>query len=220
VVERLGIGPGTTVADVAAGTGKLTRQLVPTGARVIAVEPLPEMRAQLQAVLPDVLVLDGTAEELPLEDDSVDAITVAAAMHWFDLDRAVPEFHRALKPGGAMAVIGPGRDLDQPLQRAVQEIIGVYLPRISEFATWRNDVARSGLFHLAETLELPFDQQLDAEGLAERVGTISYVARLPDDDRARVLERVRVLGEAQPETPFPFRYRVTATILRQHPPQY
>ena len=68
--------------------GKLTRELVQTGAQVIAVEPLAEMREQLEAALPGVDALAGTAEELPLEDGSVDAITVAAAMHWFDIDRA------------------------------------------------------------------------------------------------------------------------------------
>ena len=74
VADRLGIGPGATVADVAAGTGKLTRELVQTGARVIAVEPLAEMREQLEDVLPGVDARAGTAEELPLESGSVDAI--------------------------------------------------------------------------------------------------------------------------------------------------
>jgi SAM-dependent methyltransferase len=220
VAEQLGIGPGATVADVAAGTGKLTRELVRTGAHVIAVEPLPEMRAQLEAVLPEVEVREGTAEELPLEDHSVEAITVAAAMHWFDLDRAIDEFLRVLRPDGAVGAIGPGRDLDQPLQQGVQEIIGPYLPDMSEIGGWRDHVARNGSFRLSETFEVEYEQLLDAEGLAERIETISYIARLPDEERAAVVARVRALGEAQPETPFPFRYRAGATILRQIPSQY
>jgi ubiquinone/menaquinone biosynthesis C-methylase UbiE len=200
------------VVDVAAGTGKLTRQLVPSGARVIAVEPLDEMRAQLQAAVPGVEALAGSAETLPLPDASADAITVAAAMHWFDLDRALPEFHRVLRPGGALAVIGQGRDLDQPLQTAVQEIIGPYLPGDSAFGAWRAKVEASRLFGSLERIELGFEQQFDAEGLAERIGTISYIARLPDDERAQVLARVRALGDSQPETPFPFRYRTSATV--------
>jgi SAM-dependent methyltransferase len=156
----------------------------------------------------------GTAEELPLEDGSADAITVAAAMHWFDVDRAAEEFVRVLKPGGGVAVIGPGRDLDQPIQRAVQAAIGDYLPEFSEIAGWRDAVTRNGRFRLAETHEVPFEQLLDAEGLAERIGTISYIARLPDDERNKVLATVRALGEQQPQSPFPFRYRMGATILR------
>ena len=215
MVERLGIGPGVTVVDLAAGTGKLTRQLVPTGAEVVAVEPLDEMRAQLEAVLPSVRALRGTAEEQPLEDASADVVTIAAAIHWFDLDRALPELHRVVKPGGALAVFGPGRDLEQPLQRAVQELIGEHLPGAEGFAVWREEIRASGLFALGEARSVTYDQLLDAEGLAERIETISYIARLPDDVRGPLLEQVRGLGEAQPESPFPFRYRVGATICRR-----
>src|SRR5439155_11730600 len=137
IVRRLGIGPVTTVVDVGAGTGKLTRQLVPTGARVIAVEPLDEMRAQLEAAAPGVRALSGSAEALPLGDATADAITVASAMHWFDPDRALPELHRVLKPGGGLAVLGNARDLAQPLQAAVQEIIGRYLPDVAELEGWQ-----------------------------------------------------------------------------------
>jgi ubiquinone/menaquinone biosynthesis C-methylase UbiE len=137
VVERLGIGPGTTVADVGAGTGKLTRQLLLTGARVVAVEPLDEMRAQLEAAVPAVEALAGSAEELPLPDAGADAITVAAAFHWFDLDRALPEFRRVLRPGAGLGIFGQGCDLDDPLQTAVQEIVGPYLPDLAELEGWR-----------------------------------------------------------------------------------
>jgi ubiquinone/menaquinone biosynthesis C-methylase UbiE len=212
LVERLGIGPGSTVVDVGAGTGKLTRRLVPTGARVVAVEPLNEMRAQLEAAAPHVEALAGCAEALPLPDGSAGVITVASAMHWFDLDRALPELHRVLRPGGALAVLGQARDLSQPVQQAVEEIVGRYLPDASELSGWREQLAASGLFTPGEAFESVFDQLLDAEGLAERIGTISYIARLPDDERREVLARVRAVGEAQRETPFPFRYRAGAGI--------
>jgi SAM-dependent methyltransferase len=212
VVERLGIGPGTTVVDLAAGTGKLTRQLVPTGARVIAVEPLREMRGRLQAALPEVEALTGSAEALPLPDGSADAITVASAIHWFDLDLALPELHRVLCRGGGLAVLGHGRDLDDPLQQAVQAIIGRYLPDESEFRVWRRELDASGLFGPLEDREASFEQLLDADGLAERIGTISYVARLPDDERSGVLEQVRAVGAAQPQSPFPFRYGAFAAV--------
>lgn len=212
VVGRLGIGPGTTVVDVGAGTGKLTRQLLPTGARVVAVEPLDEMRAQLEAAVPGVEALAGSAEELPLPDTSADAITVAAAFHWFDLDRALPELRRVLRPGSGLGIFGQGRDLDDPLQAAVQEIVDPYLPDLAELEGWRAELEPSGLFGPPETFESAFEQLFDAEGLAERIGTISYIARLPDEERAEVLARVRALGEAQPETPFPFRYWSAGTV--------
>jgi ubiquinone/menaquinone biosynthesis C-methylase UbiE len=220
VVDRLGLGPGKTVVDVAAGTGKLTRQLVPTGARVVAVEPLDEMRAQLEAAVPEAESLPGRAEELPLPDASADAITVASAIHWFDLDLALPELHRVLRPGGALAVLGHGRDLDDPLQRALQEIVGPYLPDASEYGSWRGEVERSGLFGSPETIHASFEQLLDAEGLAERIDTVSYIARLPEEERAGVLAQVRALGEAQPVTPFAFRYGASASVCRRRDGDY
>src|SRR5579885_2647743 len=119
LVARAGLGPGRTVVDVGAGTGKLTRLLVPTGARVVAVEPLPEMRALIEGAE----VLEGTAEELPLDDASADVITVAQAFHWFDHDRALPELHRVLRPVGVLALFWNMRDLDHPLQRGVEDLL-------------------------------------------------------------------------------------------------
>ncbi len=212
VAEELRLGPGRTVVDVAAGTGKLTRQLVPTGARVVAVEPLDEMRVELAAAVPGAVALAGAAEELPLPDASADAITVASAMHWFDLDRALPELHRVLRPGGRLAVLDQGRDLADALQQQVQAVIGPYVPDPAGFRRWRDELAASGLFGQLEDRETSFEQLLEADGLAERIGTISYVARLPAEERARVLDRIRAIGRAQRRSPFPFRYRALAAV--------
>jgi ubiquinone/menaquinone biosynthesis C-methylase UbiE len=89
VAERLGLGPGRDVLDLAAGTGKLTRALVPFGARVIAVEPIDEMREHLFAALPDIEAFDGTAESIPLPEGSVDAVTCGQAFHWFRVEQAL-----------------------------------------------------------------------------------------------------------------------------------
>jgi ubiquinone/menaquinone biosynthesis C-methylase UbiE len=215
IVEQLGLGPGRSVVDIGAGTGKFTRLLVPSGARVIAVEPLAEMRKQLTAAVPEVEALAGSAEALPLQDSSVDGATAAAAFHWFELDRALPELHRVLRPDGHFAIVHNFRDLDQPLQAAVQAIIGHLLPDKSEFEGWRPAVEASGLFGRFESIQRKHEQLFDAAGLAERVSTISYVARLPDDERAEVLAEVRSLGEAQPETPFPFRYESEAFVCER-----
>ena len=214
LADRLRLQPGATVVDVGAGTGKLTRDLVPTGARVIAVEPLAEMRGQLEAAVPDAEVLAGSAEELPLDDGSADAVVAASAFHWFDPDRALPEIHRVLAPGGALATLGNGRDLSEPFQQQIQAVVGPYLPAAGEMLRWIAVVDASPLFGPPEEFSTTHEQWFDADGLAERMGTVSYVARLPDDERAEVLARIRALGQAQPESPFPFRYRTEARICR------
>ncbi len=211
LADRLGLRPGATVVDVGAGTGKLTRDLVPTGASVVAVEPLAEMREQLARAVPAAEVLAGSAEALPLPDDTADAVVAASAFHWFDTERALVEIHRVLRPGGALATLGNGRDLSDPLQQEIQAIVGRYLPG-GEIHSWRPIVDASPLFGPAEELATTHEQLFDAEGLAERMGTVSYIARLPEDERREVLARIRALGDAQPESPFPFRYRTEARV--------
>jgi ubiquinone/menaquinone biosynthesis C-methylase UbiE len=215
LADRLGLRPGATVVDVGAGTGKLTRDLVPTGARVVAVEPLAEMLEQLAAAVPEAEALAGSAEELPLEDGSADAVVAASAFHWFDPDRALPEIHRVLKPGGALATLGNGRDLSDPFQQQIQEIVGPYLPAPGSLRGWVTVLEASPLFGPIERFETTHEQRFDAEGLAERMATVSYVARLPEEEKAEVLARLRALGEAQPESPFPFRYRTGARVCRR-----
>ncbi len=107
LVERLGLGPARVVVDLAAGTGKLARQLVPSDARVVAVEPLAEMRSLIPA---GIEVLDGTAEAIPLPDDFADAVTAAQAFHWFDAEVALREIERVLRPGGLLALVSNRRD--------------------------------------------------------------------------------------------------------------
>src|SRR5262249_30183997 len=105
LAERLGIRSGRDVLDLAAGTGQLARALVPLGARVTAIEPIDEMREQLFGALPDVDAFDGTAEAIPLPDESVDAVTCAQAFHWFRPVEALREIHRVLRPGGGLGLI-------------------------------------------------------------------------------------------------------------------
>ncbi|NNG34983.1 class I SAM-dependent methyltransferase [Nakamurella aerolata] len=94
------------VVDLAAGTGKLTRSLVGHGAGVIGVEPDPQMLAELRRTLPGVDARIGTAEHIPVDpvaDGPVRLVAVGQAMHWFDMDTALPEIARVLAPGGVLA---------------------------------------------------------------------------------------------------------------------
>ncbi len=91
------------VADLGAGTGKLSAAVVGEGHRVIAVEPLAEMRTVLEDRVPQADVRAGTAERTGLPDASVDAVVAGAAFHWFDRSRAFPEIARILPPRASSA---------------------------------------------------------------------------------------------------------------------
>jgi ubiquinone/menaquinone biosynthesis C-methylase UbiE len=101
----LGLDPASTVVDLAAGTGKLTRDLVPRFARVIAVEPLDEMRAGLERSVPRSEAVAGTAEAMPLPDGVANAVFIAQAFHWFANHAALAEIARVLRPGGGLALL-------------------------------------------------------------------------------------------------------------------
>jgi len=94
---------GVRVLDLGAGTGILTGALVRAGAQVVAVEPDPAMLAELRGQLPEVEARAGSAEATGLAAGSVDAVVCGQSMHWFDLDRALPEISRVLRPGGVLA---------------------------------------------------------------------------------------------------------------------
>ena len=110
LIRTLEIGERTDVVELGAGTGKFTELIVPTGARIVAVEPVSAMRHALERNCPSVTVLDGIAEEIPLAEASADAVVAAQAFHWFDADRALHEIHRVLRPDGALGVTWNVRD--------------------------------------------------------------------------------------------------------------
>jgi ubiquinone/menaquinone biosynthesis C-methylase UbiE len=184
------------VLDLAAGTGKLTRLLVPCGANVIAVEPVREMRAELERRVPGIATLGGTAERIPLNDGFLDAVTVGQAFHWFDAPRALREIHRVLRPGGGLALIWNARDERDPLQAALSEIIDPLegdTPRRKQ-GNWKSLLAESGLFEQTERLLFEHMQPVDEQRLVERVVSISFIAAAKADVRAGVEERVRALA--------------------------
>jgi ubiquinone/menaquinone biosynthesis C-methylase UbiE len=123
LVEHLRITSSTRLLDLAAGTGRSTRPLYEHTHEIVAVEPVPEMRQVLQASLPEIEVLDGTAERIPLQDASVGAVVVAQAFHWFDPVAALAEISRVLEPDGRLGLAWHSPDRSDPLQRAFRAIV-------------------------------------------------------------------------------------------------
>ena len=206
IARILGLGPGRTVVDLAAGTGKFTRELVATGVEVIAVEPVAGMREQLRSVLSHVDVRDGTAEAMPVADESADAVTVAQAFHWFDGDAALAEIHRVLRPGGRLLLVWNRRDLRDAMQRAVFDLIETYRCDTPSHRSlvWREALTRTSLFGPLHDLELPgIVQVLDGDGVADRVASISMIAGLPDEEREQVRSQARHLLDGVGRYPFP-----------------
>jgi SAM-dependent methyltransferase len=212
--ERTRTGPGDTIVDLGAGTGKLTRLLVPSGARVVAVEPIPEMRALIDVGE----AIDGTAEAIPMTDGSAALVTVAQAFHWFDLDRALPEIHRVLRTGGSLALVWNMRDLDDPVQRGVEDLLAAHRGRITaqREGRWRAPLSASPLFGDSETETFRYEQQFTADDLVARVSSTSFVAAMDEAERRPLLDDVRALVAGRDE-PFPFPYVTEVLVSRRTP---
>jgi SAM-dependent methyltransferase len=200
LVDGLGIRPGCDVVDLGAGTGKFTRLLVPTGARLSAVEPSEAMREQFARAVPGVSILDGTAMALPLADASVDVVTVAQAFHWFDVAAATTELARVLRPGGGVGLIWNERDASVPWVRELNAIFGwdkrerQGVPFTVE-VDWR-DVFEQQAHPRLKKLErfvTTYRQKLDVDTLVLRVLSTSYLASASKEEQARVDTAVRAL---------------------------
>ena len=198
LAERLGLRPGRTVVDLAAGTGKLTRALATTGAEVVAVEPLDEMRARIGPAAAQSLA--GTAEAIPLPDASADAVTVAQAFHWFDGPAALAEIHRVLRPGGALALVWNRRPLDDPVHAAIERIIAPHRgdAPAHRSGAWRAAFEETTLFGPLEERTFRHSRPHDADALADRVGSTSFVAALDDGPQTDVIAAVRALAAEGP----------------------
>ncbi len=180
------------ILDLAAGTGKLTR-LLPVICELHAVEPLEQMRAEFARAVPDVEVLDGTAEHIPFPDDHFDAVLVGQAFHWFDHQVALDEIARVLKPSGGLGLIWNEDDIDAAswLSDVVDE------KRATASSTLIGDHPVMEMldghagFGDVETFECRWAFDTTIEGVLADVLSRSYVSALPPAERLGVLTRSR-----------------------------
>jgi ubiquinone/menaquinone biosynthesis C-methylase UbiE len=209
--EMLGLEASAHVLDLAAGTGRLTRELARRFARVVAVEPDEAMRG----LIAGGEVRAGTAESIPLDDATVDAVFVGEAFHWFDAERAVPEIARVLRPRGGVALFSnQWWETDPPVPERALELLRVpYVAsgRAASVETWRGAFARSPFEPLRDET-FASELTVDPETLLSLYQTTSSIAALPDGERAQLVEQLRPLL-AGPYV-LPIRVELTWTCLR------
>lgn len=179
-------GEAKVVLELAAGTGKLTRELVDQGHAVFATEPDEEMLAVLRERVPEVSAKPATAEEIPANDRSVDVVVVAQAFHWFDPERALPEIARVLKPGGHVALVWNSRDERIPWVRRMGDIIG----RQDLDTSSSEHLVHSDLFGFVEEQSFKHWQEIDRESILDMARSRSSFAVLDDDAREAHLAEV------------------------------
>ncbi len=196
----IGLQSGKTVIDLGAGTGKFTKHLLATGAKVLAVDPVAPMLDQLLQRVPGVEALVGDAEHIPLPDRSADALVCAQSFHWFARASAIEEIRRVLKPGGVFGLIWNVRDESVDWVARLGRLIELYegdAPRVTD-GTWRSLFPAPGFGPLHES-RFPHTHVGSPEHvIIDRVASISFIAALPADERERCLARVRELIRTTP----------------------
>jgi SAM-dependent methyltransferase len=191
--------PGHDVLDLAAGTGKLTEAILATGARVTAVEPLDGMRRELAAAVPDATVLDGTAEQIPIADESVDAVLVGQAFHWFDQPRALDEMARVLRPGGVVGLIWNLREDGTDWERRLSEILEAGDVVSSGTEQEAAVLAEHDRFGEVEQRTWPNPEPFDRERLLAWARSTSLVATMEPQARDDALTAVADLADNHPQ---------------------
>jgi SAM-dependent methyltransferase len=207
LAAELMLEPGARVLDLAAGTGKLSRALLATGYDVVAVEPLPSLRELLSEKIGRERVRDGLAESIPLPGASVDAVTVADAFHWFDQPRALEEIRRVLRPGGGLAVLSTVPDWSgASWAHELGRLVEGSRPEHPHFdgPPWHQAVRAAGGWSEPREIRVTAPQPAEPERIVQHMGSISWVAAMPDAERTAMLERMRALissGETPAEFP-------------------
>lgn len=208
----------STVVDLGAGTGLMTRLLAPVG-RLIAIEPLPEMRETLQARVPEAQVVEGAAEAIPLPPETADAVVVAQAFHWFASPEALGEIVRVLKPDGALFLVWNVKDPLDPVALALDALLAAYRLASPGFAStpWRDPFqGRDASLRLTAHHSFPFEETLTLAGLKGRVLSASYIALLGHPEQAAVLEQLeRLAGSSAEDAMVVMRYRTEVFTARR-----
>ncbi|MBT2498850.1 class I SAM-dependent methyltransferase [Agromyces sp. ISL-38] len=190
------IGDAVRVLDLGAGTGKLSEALVALDREVIAVDPVEEMLEELEVAVPGVPRILGTAEDIPIENDSVDAVVAGQAWHWFQPDRAVPEIARVLRPGGVLGLVWNSRDIRADWLRQAGEIMH---ERHDASSTFESYVQIGPPFGMIEEHAVEWTERMSRARFLDLVRSRSYFITAPAAAQATTIAALETLLTTHPD---------------------
>jgi SAM-dependent methyltransferase len=170
-----------TAVDLGAGTGKLTGLLAARGLAVTAVDPSPNMLAELRRLHPGVATVVASAEATGLPTASADLVVAAQAWHWFEPAAATREAVRLLAPGGWVGLVWNQLDTSVPWVHRLSRIMhagdvhkpGYHPPSGPELTGW-------------EMASFRWEDPITPEGIVELTKSRSYYLRASEKHREKV----------------------------------
>lgn len=212
IVAELELNDESSVLDLAAGTAQVSRLIRNRVRRVIAVEPVQPMRARIADDFPDVTVLDGTAEAIPLTDRAVDAVVVGEAFHWFATVPATAEIARVLRPNGGVALLWNTPSWTAETTHWLEDfrqVVRSHKQAAGDYPAgngrWRDEFARTQLFTELEHVEFDHTQTLTPPDFLALVASWSWIANLDAGERQTTLDAVAELIEGIGQIEIPYR---------------
>ena len=210
--DRCQLGPSSRVLEIGAGSGQATKGLAASGASVVAVEPSDALAAHLRARLGTargVEVIVATFEDVELEPSSFDLVAVATAFHWLDPELALPKISSLLRPGGWLALWwnefgdpprpDPFHDATEPLLRDLAPSPSAGsggVPYALDVAARTRELSSNG-FRDVEHEAVRWTLRLDATQTRQLYATYSNIARLPDAQKAPILDGIQRIASVE-----------------------
>lgn len=191
----LALSNNASVIDLGSGTGKFIPYLQAVTNNIVAIEPVAAMQEQLLEIFPNILIKAGTAERMPIADQSVDAVVCAQSFHWFANRRALQEISRVLKPEGKLALVWNVRDESVDWVAALSAITNPFEGDTPRYYTmqWRK-LFPNDLFSDLQLTEATNDFQGTVEDvIIKRTLSVSFIAKLPQSEQDKVIHKVKEL---------------------------
>jgi ubiquinone/menaquinone biosynthesis C-methylase UbiE len=199
--SECGLTSGSIVADVASGTGIFTKLLLDNGNPVFAIEPNEDMRIAAEHYLKPygkLSSMNRTAEATTLDDHSIDFVTVAHAVHWFNIPQARKEFLRILKNNGWLVIINNSPVVETPFELAYANLIKKYSinrgVKIKQSYS-SQEAALKDLYGGSAYMQkrFPHRHKLDWEGLVTRILSKSDVPNETEPGHASMLKEIKII---------------------------
>ncbi|ANF80926.1 SAM-dependent methyltransferase [Acinetobacter sp. NCu2D-2] len=219
--SHLQLNQNAQLVDLGTGTGKFLPYLKALSSHILAIDPVAEMLSELKQAHPDIQTLQASSDELPLLDDSIDAVFCAQSFHWFANRDSLQEIHRILKKDGALVLIWNQRDVSIDWVKALADVITPYEDGTPRFhrGDWAKVFEQQDLFELCFETTLPFVHQgLVEQVVSKRLLSTSFIAAMPKEQQQQLKHQfeqivVKYLGK-QPTDHIEFPYRTHLYIFK------